>query len=89
MQTIYTKENINLNYLSSYVKYTFGSNKLYLYNTLYNKEISIKGDNNTLSELINKLINGIRNEELIKFLSGFTDKPKVLYQYMIRNFIIE
>ena len=89
MQTIYNKNNINLNYLNNYVKYTLVSKRLYLYNTLYNKEIAICGDNSVLNELINGLLKGIENDDLLKILSKLTDKYQLLYQYLIKNFIIE
>lgn len=89
MQTIYNKNNINLNYLCNYVKYTLVSKRLYLFNTLYNKEISLCGEDNVLSELINELLNGIGNDDLLKILSKLTDKYQLLYQYLIKNFIIE
>ena len=89
MQTIYTKDNINLNYLNNYVKYNLTSNVLNLYNTLYNKEVNINGDNNILKELIIKLQKGINNDELYIILSKLTDKPDILFEYLLQNFIIE
>ena len=89
MQTIYTKENINLNYLNNYVKYKINLNILNLYNTLYNKKVNIKGDNNILKELIFNLEKGIDNDKLYNILSKLTDKPDALYEYLLQNFIIE
>ena len=89
MQTIYSKDNINLNFINNYVKFSIQDNKLYLYNTLYNKELSINGDNRVLNELIEKLRNGIDDEGLLEILSKLTDKPKTLYEYLLKNFILE
>ena len=89
MQTIYSKDNINLNFINNYVKFSIQDNKLYLYNTLYNKELSINGDNRVLNELIEKLSNGIDDEGLLEILSKLTDKPKALYEYLLKNFILE
>ena len=89
MQTIYNKDNINLNYMNNYVEFFFENNKLHLCNTLYNKELIISGDNKVLNELIKSLNNGIDNNGLIKILSKLTDKPETLYEYLLKNFIIE
>ena len=89
MQTIYNKSNIDLNYLKNYVKYTLVLKRLYLYNTIYNKEVTICGDNSVLNELINGLLKGIGNDDLLKLLSKLTDKSRLLYQYLLKNFIIE
>lgn len=89
MQTIYNRSNINLNYLNNYVKYILENNKVYLYNTLYSKELVINGDNSILKELINNLKKGINNDNLLKILYKLTDKPDMLFQYLLQKFIIE
>ena len=89
MRIVYTKDNIDLNYMNNYTKFNLNGNILKFYNTLYDKEVSIKGDNKVLKELIMSLGKGITNDKLYKILSKLTDKPDTLYEYLLQNFIIE
>lgn len=89
MRIVYTKDNIDLNYMNNYTKFNLNGNILNFYNTLYDKEVSIKGDNKVLKELIMSLGKGISNDKLYNILSKLTDKPDTLYEYLLQNFIIE
>ena len=89
MRIVYTKDNIDLNYMNNYAKFNLNGNILKFYNTLYDKEVSIKGDNKVLKELIMSLGKGITNDKLYIILSKLTDKPDTLYEYLLQNFIIE
>lgn len=89
MQIIYTKDNINLNYLNNYVKYSLNNNCLDLYNTIYDKEVILKGDNTNLKELLSSLIKGIDTNNLLKIINKLSNKPESLYEYLLQNFIIE
>ena len=89
MPIIYTKNNINLNFINNYVKFFLKDNCLYLNNTIYNKEIILNSSNASLKELLIVLHNGVNTEELIKVLSKISSKPKELYEYLLQNFIIE
>ena len=89
MKTVYTKKNINLNFMSNYAKYRLTSNGLEFYNTLYNKEVCIKGDEKVLKELVMSLGKGVTNDDIYMILAKLTDKPDVLYEYLLQNFVIE
>jgi len=89
MQNIYRKDNICNNYLNNYVKFSLRQNNLYLYNTIYNTSVILEGQNQYLKELLDNLINGIDNKKILNILSNISDKPKVLYEYLLQNFIIE
>ncbi len=89
MQIVYNKNNINLNYLNNYVKFFIDDGYLYLYNTLYNKEVILKSSNNNLKELLTALHRGTNYKQLIKILKKISEKPKNLYEYLLRNFIVE
>ncbi len=92
MQIIYNKENIKLNYINNYVKILKKKDKLYLYNTLYNKEVIIDiadSKKNIMQDIINKLHSGIETEELLNKLSQISKNPKELYEYLLQHFIIE
>jgi len=89
MQIVYNKNNINLNYLNSYVKVFIDDSYLYLYNTIYNKEVILKCSNNIINELLTALYRGTNYKQLIKILRKISDKPKKLYEYLLQNFIVE
>ncbi len=89
MQTVYNRNNINLNYLNNYVNFFLNDNHLYLHNTIYDKKVTIISANKNLKELIIALHKGINNSDLIKILKKITNSPKTLYEYLLQNFIIE
>lgn len=89
MQNVYKKENINYNYLNNYVKFSLKGNYLYLYNTIYDKEVTLEGKNEDLKEFINLIIHGIDNHNILIILTKISNKPKELYEYLLQNFIIE
>ena len=89
MQVVYNKNNINLNYLNSYVKYFIEDDYLYLYNTIYNKKVILKSSNNNLKELITILCQGTNYNQLIKALQKISENPESLYEYLLQNFIVE
>ena len=89
MQVIYNKNNINLNYLNNYVQFFINDDYLYLYNTLYNKQIALKSSNSNLKELLNALHHGTTYQKLIKILQKISETPKNLYEYLLQNFIVE
>ena len=89
MQNIYRKDNISYNYLNNYVKFSLRDNNLYLYNTIYNNSVILEGENKYLKEFLNNLIHGIDDKKLLDVLSNISDKPTVLYEYLLQNFIIE
>lgn len=89
MQTVYNEDNINLNYLNNYVKYYIDNNILYLYNTLYNKQITLNGSNKELNDIISSLHHGVDYKELINYLKKINNNPEETYEYLLQNFIIE
>jgi len=89
MQVVYNKNNINLNYLNSYVKFFLDGNYLCLYNTLYNKKVILKSSNNNLKNLLEALHRGVNYKQLIKILQKISVKPRDLYEYLLQNFIVE
>lgn len=89
MQTIYNKDNIKLNYLNAYVMCYLNNDNLYLYNTLYNKKVTIKSSNKYLRDLLTSLHRGVNYNNLIEILQNISKNPKELYMYLLQNFIVE
>lgn len=89
MQNIYRKENIGYNYLNNYVKFSLRGNTVYLYNTIYDKEVTLKGESTYLIDFLENSIRGIDNKKLLNILGNISDKPVELYEYLLQNFIIE
>ena len=87
--TIYNKNNINLNYLNSYVKYYITLDTLCLENTIYNKKIILKCHYVASCQLLNALKKGTDNINLLEILTNISSKPNELYKYLLQNFIIE
>ena len=89
MQIVYNQTNINLNYLNNYVKFFLDKNSLYLYNTIYEKKVTLTSPNKNLKEFLIATHKGSNNNELIEILKKISNNPEELYEYLLQNFIIE
>ena len=89
MQTIYKKENISLNYLNNYVKFSLLNNHLHLYNTIYDKSFTLEGENTYLKEFLVAITHGVNTPNLLNLLKKISTNPTELYEYLLQNFIIE
>ena len=89
MQNIYKKENISLNYLNNYTKFSLRGNILHFYNTIYDKKVTLEGKNECLKEFLQNIIQGVDDKSLLNILNKISDKPTLLYECLLQNFIIE
>lgn len=89
-QRIYTTKNIQKYYLSPYIEYQIKDTKLYFYN--FYQEIEIRLSSLAADELIQKLNNGITQEEFIEWVTEHhhgDDLGEKLFTLFIQNNILE
>lgn len=86
-QVLYDLQNIKLNYLGAYVNAVIENENLYMVNTLTNRQVVIRGEAIKLRKLLDLLLEGATDEDLIKCLSEMGLKDQ--YEVWLREGLIE
>lgn len=89
MQIYYNDDNIDKNYLSSYVKYFVDNESILFVNTLYDTKFELSTSSDNIQQLINSLKQGIDTDSLLTILKNISDKYEELYVNLLQSSVIE
>lgn len=86
-QYIYNAEIVNKNFLASYADVIIKDNRMFLVNTLTDRQVLIKGDHILLEKLALKLETGVPDDELVRLLSELEIENSL--EMLLREGLIE
>ena len=89
MQIAYNQDNLEKNYLNSYVNVSFMKEGVSLSNSLFHTEVFLLGEEKKFQDFLTLLKEGMSTEDILKELSFFTDDAVLLYENLLQKYIIE